>query len=48
MLRNLTTIFKQEIAEGSHNSFELFGLDMLIDANLNMHLLEVNLSAACE
>jgi hypothetical protein len=26
----------------------LYGLDLLIDENLMLHLLEINLSAACE
>lgn len=36
-----------EVFESSGNSFELFGLDFVIDQNLKCWLLEANMSPAC-
>lgn len=49
ILHKLSVVFRNEIASReTANCLELFGFDVLIDASLHMHLLEVNLSAACE
>ena len=37
----------QEVFEHRHNSFELFGLDFVIDQNLKCWLIEANMSPAC-
>jgi hypothetical protein len=39
ILSKMAVIFRNEIAAGNSNSFELFGLDLLIDNDLNLHLL---------
>jgi len=36
-----------DVIEHRQNSFELFGLDYVLDENLNPWLIEVNLSPAC-
>lgn len=36
-----------EVIEHRANSFELFGFDFAVDSNLNMWLIEVNMSPAC-
>ena len=45
----LGRVFKEEVCgQGDNAYFELFGLDLLIDYQLGVHLLEINLSARCE
>ena len=36
-----------EVIENKPNSFELFGFDFVVDKNLNLWLIEVNMSPAC-
>lgn len=50
ILRDLKPIFLGELCKDSSNNnyFELFGLDLIIDCKLDLHLLEINLSARCE
>ena len=49
MLRKLSEVFRLQIAKKEQtNCFELFGCDILLDACLHMHLLEVNMAARCQ
>ena len=36
-----------EVIENSVNSFELYGFDFVVDKDLNIWLIEVNMSPAC-
>ena len=36
-----------EVIENKPNSFELFGFDFVVDKNLNLWLIEANMSPAC-